>query len=533
MLWMQPTSRFSLAAVLLPVLAFSDAAPTNVVDLGYTQYKGNLTYPDTVAYLGLPYAEAPVGDRRFRAPLPLDTERVSREANGQVVTATTYPEPCILGSTGFGDLGGAGSEDCLKVNVYAPAGAQEGDDLPVLVYLYGNPSAFPLDHWVHQSPNVVIASIYYRLDSFGFLSVPEFSDNSVGDNNAGFQDQIQALKWVKQYIRAFGGDPSKVTISGESAGASSTELHLVAKEGEALFSQAIAQSVARAPVPQPEQQRPMFDFYTSKAGCGAEGIPVADRLTCLRNATVSALARAQETVMYNLSFAPVVDGKLITDIPSVSIINGDFANVPVIVGATSNETVSGGTNITAALKSFFPGLTSEDLEEYLQHYPSSEFECEQQRLADITGESELRCARDIIGLSVAKRNKAYTYRYNQPVPTANTTAVAHASDNWMMFRGTSTGFNGTTTFESQRPIDEALAAEMIAYWLSFVRSGDPNAYKLERAPEWPAFSAGRRTRIVLQEGNSTDVSGSVVEEEPQAEIDRCAFVASKSEHQQA
>lgn len=97
MLW---TSRFSVAAVLLPVLAFANAASTNVVDLGYAQYEGNLTYPNTVAYLGLPYAEPPVADRRFRAPLPLDTERVSREANGQVVNVTTYPEPCIQGSTG-------------------------------------------------------------------------------------------------------------------------------------------------------------------------------------------------------------------------------------------------------------------------------------------------------------------------------------------------------------------------------------------------------------------------------------------------
>ena len=122
-------------------------------------------------------------------------------------------------------------------------------------YVYGNPANWPFDHWIHQSPNVVVVSVYYRLDSFGFLSVPELAGGSLGDLNAGFQDQIQALKWVQQHIHSFGGDPTKVTINGESAGGSSVELHLVAHEGQKLFSQAIAQSVYRTPLPSPEQQR--------------------------------------------------------------------------------------------------------------------------------------------------------------------------------------------------------------------------------------------------------------------------------------
>jgi len=124
-----------------------------------------------------------------------------------------------------------------------------------LDYQFGNPMNWPFDHWIHQSPNVVIASVYYRLNSIGFLSVPEFSDSAYGDFNAGFQDQIQALRWINQYISAFGGDPSKVTINGQSAGASSVVLHMVARETEQLFSQAIPQSVYRTPLPTPEQQR--------------------------------------------------------------------------------------------------------------------------------------------------------------------------------------------------------------------------------------------------------------------------------------
>ena len=107
---------------------------------------------------------------------------------------------------------------------------------------------------MNQSPNVVIVSVYYRLSSFGFLAAPALRDTANGDLNAGFLDQVQALKWVQAHIGSFGGDPKRVTINGQSAGGSSVELHLVAHESAGLFSQAIAQSVYRTPLPTPEQQ---------------------------------------------------------------------------------------------------------------------------------------------------------------------------------------------------------------------------------------------------------------------------------------
>lgn len=118
-----------ILALFNGMLAQSSIRPT--VDVGYVTYLGNQTYPNTVAYLGIPYAEPPVGDLRFRATVPLNTTRVSEEANlnGEaVVNATYYPDFCIQGTTGAGDAGGAGSEDCLNVNIYTPYGAHEGDN---------------------------------------------------------------------------------------------------------------------------------------------------------------------------------------------------------------------------------------------------------------------------------------------------------------------------------------------------------------------------------------------------------------------
>ncbi|PIL29185.1 hypothetical protein GSI_09234 [Ganoderma sinense ZZ0214-1] len=537
-----------LAGLLGLAAGAGNSVAPNVVDLGYVKYRGNLSYPNTVAYLGLPYAEPPLGERRWRVPLALNTTRVSSEAEGQIVDLTTNPDFCIQGSTGAGDAGGAGSEDCLKLNIYTPAGAKKGDNFPVLVYIhgggyvYGNPANWPFDHWIHQSPNVVIASVYYRLDSIGFLTVPELESEGLGDLNAGFYDQIEALRFVKEHIASFGGDPSKVTIDGQSAGGASVELHLTANVGRDLFHQAIGQSVYRAPLPTPEQQRPVFNYYAEQAGCGSGS--VAAQIACLRNADVSALARAQDLVMYNFtgaynSFHPVLDGKLFTETPTISILSGNFANVPVIVGSTSNETLSGGSNITQALKAYFPGLTQTDLDQYLEVYPSSDFSNETQRFAVATGESDVRCARSIIGLAAAKRltTKAFTYRYNQRPSTqaANDTNVYHSAENWMMFRGTSTGFNGSTTFQPMTPQDDAFAAELIAYWLSFVRAGDPSTFRLARSPVWPAYTVQGKERIVLQEPRTenTSVSGSVAEQEPELETSRCAFVASKAVHQQA
>lgn len=100
-----------------------------------------------------------------------------------------------------------------------------------------------------------MVSVYYRLDAFGFLATPEFASGQLGDLNAGFLDQIEALRWVQNHISKFGGDPNQVTINGESAGGSSIELHLIASAGkENLFRGAIAQSVYRTPVPTPDQQ---------------------------------------------------------------------------------------------------------------------------------------------------------------------------------------------------------------------------------------------------------------------------------------
>lgn len=513
----------------------------NIVDLGYVRYLGNhtTTWPNSVSYLGIPYAEPPLGDRRYRAPLPLDTARVTREANGKVVDTRSYPNFCIQGAISTNDHGGAGSEDCLKINVYAPVGTKPNAKLPVLAYIhgggyvFGNPANWPFEHWIQQSPNVIIVSIYYRLDSFGFLSTPGLEDGKLGDLNAGFLDQIEALRWVQKHIDKFGGDPTKVTINGQSAGGSSIELHLIASSGkEKLFSGGIGQSVTRTPVPTPEQQQPLFDAFTQGAGCGRGTL--AQKMACLRSASISSLAIAQDNVSATLtgyhSFHPVVDKKVITDFPTRLIQNGIFRKVPIIVGSTTNETNARGPTIPDALHTYFPSITDDAISTLEETYPVSAFASTDLRQQILTGDISYRCTRAIMASAWdAAGVKAYTYRYNQPDPATGSSETGHAAENYMMFRGTHTGTNGTTEFSTFDTSEIAFSEELIAYWLSFVRTFDPNVHKLERAPVWGRYTAGGRNRIVLNEApdgaDVNAVSGSHVEIEEDEAAERCQVVA--------
>ncbi|TFK49488.1 alpha/beta-hydrolase [Heliocybe sulcata] len=527
-------------------LALGATLPGNVVDVGYVSYEGNQTYPNTVVYYNIPYAEPPVGNLRFRAPVPLNTSRVADSANGQVVDATMPRTFCIQGTLGDGDAGGGGSEDCLNVDIYSPYGATTGADLPVFVWIHGggesgNPADFPFDPWVNQSPNVVIVSIYYRLDSIGFLAHPDFvaSNGTLGDNNAGFLDQVQALRWISQYISYFGGDPNRVTIGGESAGASSVAIHLVANEGAQLFHGAVAQSVYRHPVVPPATKLDLFQYYATQAGCGSG--TSTEQMACLRNVSISALARAQDTVTYNYTgpyknFVPVLDGTVITDYPTRSVLRGEFARVPLLVGSVSNETLASGASISAALQSYFPALTPFDLAGYPYVYPASEFSSYDEQFRVATGNPTVRCARSIWGGAFSVTNSSWTYRYNtiSLTQSLSDTLVEHAAEISMMFGGTNTSFNGTTTYAPETPADLAFASELIAYWLSFVRSADPNTYKLARSPAWPPYTLDYRERIVLQRDpqNTTTVSGSYFEMEPVSETLGCAFSASQVDHEQ-
>ncbi|KAJ8072175.1 hypothetical protein PM082_015733 [Marasmius tenuissimus] len=519
--------------------------PENIVDVGYAKYRSTYRLGEySIGYLGVPYARPPVDERRFRSPVPLEVER--RKKNSAIVDVSNYPDFCIQGGRD-GLPGGAGSEDCLKVNVYKPVNATHESALPVMVffhgggYTFGNPRSFPFEHWINQSPNIIIVSVYYRVGSFGFLVPPiTNSETEDFDLNAGFHDQIEALRWVQRNIKSFGGDPDRVTIDGHSAGGSSVLLHLV-REGsssERLFSAAIAQSVYRVPVPKMEQQEALFDFYALDAGCGNGNI--SEKMSCLRKADVGALVKAQdaaETLAVFTSpyrfFRPVVDGKLILDYPTRLLMNSHFVRVPLLVGATSNETSLPEQDLETGLRWLYPALSDDDVAEFFEVYPAEQFGSFSERFRVTTGESVFVCARPLMARAFNEANTdVWSYRYDQPNPVLGSSVVAHSAESWMMFNGTKTGNNGTATFTPLNENQRAFSRELIAYWISFVRDYNPNTYKLDQSPEWPSYDVDLGSRqMVLHQGQDGD-SGSHVETEDAAVKKRCDFVYGKVDEEQ-
>ncbi|EGN99178.1 hypothetical protein SERLA73DRAFT_90445 [Serpula lacrymans var. lacrymans S7.3] len=368
----------------------SASGPT--VDLGYAQYQGSVnTTTDITSFLGIRYAAAPFGDLRFEAPQ-------SPPIVSGVQQAIAEPNECIQGPNSVGSTNPLAniskrevsqSEDCLFLNVYLPGSlpAQPIGDLPVIVWIHGGgyiqgaASAFDGADIIRDADyGVVVVLIQYRLGLFvGFLSGTAVKEN--GALNAGLLDQTFALQWVQDHISGFGGDPERVTIWGESAGAGSVYQHIVANQGNTqppLFRAAMTSSTFM-----PSQfyyndpyVEDIYNEVVSQANCSSS----ANQLSCLRNASTDTLITVNNNVAADAFYgtyvlAPVVDGTFIVERPTVTLGKG-LKNGDVLFSVTNTfegrEFVDSGLtmNITEYLAQLYPRLNAEQIAEaaYLYSY---------------------------------------------------------------------------------------------------------------------------------------------------------------------
>ncbi|KAF2471200.1 alpha/beta-hydrolase [Lindgomyces ingoldianus] len=353
------------------------------VDLDYAVYKGyNNATSGLNIWKGIRYAAAPIGDLRWKAPRTPPTNKTTQSATNFGPTCPqVYPAVPNVPNV-------PGDEDCLFLNVYAPANTSKLGKLPVLVWIHGG--GYGYGDGTQDMSSIISANkrgflgvtIQYRLGAFGFLSSSEVKAKGVV--NAGLLDQAFALAWVQSYISKFGGDPKKVTISGESAGGGSVMYHAMAKGGTlgtTLWQNGIAASpylVAQydfnATVP---TQR--FYAFSSAAGCGSSGAV----LDCIKAKDSATLQQANWNVgaaqTYGTwAFLPVTDYSYIQQLPSVQLkvkkVNGEN----MLVGNNANEgalfvppTISTLADLTAWLKVEFPNLSDEDIQAILDANPAS------------------------------------------------------------------------------------------------------------------------------------------------------------------
>ncbi|PVF95225.1 alpha/beta-hydrolase [Serendipita vermifera] len=515
-----------------------------VVDLGYAAYVGNATSPSgivnsTVTFFGgIPYVRPPLGNLRFRAPQRLDE---SVKQNRTVVSAQSWGPTCVQQPA----VEGVGVEDCLNLNIWKPSSAKPGDNLPVVVYIhgggffFGSSPQFPMYDWVAQSQKVIAVSMNYRLHLFGFLDGSAVRAD--GTPNAGLLDQRAAIEWVGRHISKFGGNPSQITISGESAGGAAVLLQATAYGGvrNPPFQRAIAQSIGLFPFPLDSEIEGVFNNVTTAAGCPSSG---AEAMACLRAAPLSTLIKSINNVKTNY-LAPTIDGPdgFIPDLPSRLISQKKFSRgLDVIAGHTSNDgqnwagnpaNLNSDADIVTTILKRYRHMTNATLTKVLEIYPSpdtpgSPFTTQYERMWTLMQETIFGCMDQWWAnatLSLGGRN-VYSYRFNVPNPITRATnpymGAMHASDVYYLFNGAT----GTVPFFAPFNITEVpVAKEIIGYWTSFTRNGNPSSYKQKYSPNWPNFLGARR--VVISEdlsANGTDTA-SVVETVPVGESTRCKW----------
>lgn len=430
-----------------------------VVDLGYAAFVGNSTSPTGITnssvtfFGGIPYVRPPLGDLRFRAPSQLD-ERYN--ASRTVTDARNWGPTCVQQPA----VEGVGVEDCLSLNVWKPRDAKADAKLPVVVYIhgggffFGSSPQFPMYDWVAQNPKIVAVSMNYRLHLFGFLDGVALRAN--GTPNAGLLDQRAAIEWVQRHISQFGGDPTDITIAGESAGGAAVVLQATAYGGvrRPPFKRAIAQSIGLYPLPLPAEIEGIFQNVTSAASCPSNG---TEAMACLRAAPLSTLIKSINNVRTNF-LAPTIDGPqgFLPDLPSKMITQGRFSQgLDVIAGHVTNDgqnfagnpaNLNSDADVVATIVKRYRHLTNATLEKILQIYPApsvpgSPFATQYERTWTIMQETIFGCMdQHWANATLARGSRnTYSYRFNVPNPVVRASnpymGAMHASDVYYLFNG--------------------------------------------------------------------------------------------------
>jgi para-nitrobenzyl esterase len=461
--------------------------------------------PGGYAFRGLPYAAAPIGRLRWRAPRP------ATDWNG-VRDATHFAPSCPQSTNAHVNPflpPGPIAEDCLYLNVSTPAlHSRGGGGRPVLVWIHGGgltqDAARNYDGSKLAADGTVVVTINYRLGALGFLSHPAFASRPGGPaGNYGWMDQHAALRWVQNNIRRFGGDPGNVTIAGQSAGGLSVLAHLASGGSRGLFQRAIVQSGAFALTQQSlADAKAAGEAFAASPGVGCQdqtaqclrGVPVADLVD---NFPVAAIPG-------------VVDGKVLTESIGTALAAGRFARVPILNGINHDEellfvaglgvAVSGGTfvgvperpvtaanyqtNIAAVL-----GVPPARAAAIAAEYPLAAYPLPLLAFTTLVSDANFACPALQVDRWTSTRVPTFAYQFNDDtaphplVPAGALPFATHSSELQYLFDLPNAPFPGTLN-----PDQEALASSMRTAWANFAASGDPSS----AAVPWPSFDDGAR-----------------------------------------
>jgi para-nitrobenzyl esterase len=493
-------------------------------------------------FLGIPYAAPPVGELRWKPPQPAASWDGVRECKEFGSACPQVRMPGKSGGVGLEKM----SEDCLYLNVWSPA-KDPSDKLPVMVWIHGGAfqlgaGSIPMYDGHHLAgKGAIVVTINYRLGPLGFLALPQLSQESPQGSSGdyGLLDQIEALKWVQRNIAAFGGDPGRVTIFGESAGAMSVLEQMVSPLSEGLFAGAISESglfldhgllmyAARSM----EQAQQIGLQYAE--GLGATG--ATDVLGAMRDLPVDELIKLDRIVQdgYFLpdpKFVPVVDGWVLPDQPLALWLQGKQHNVPLLLGSNQSE-----GNLFTLSNPFLKNMTVEEyrnkIHQYfgsyagqvLALYPVSQTEdikpqlSETDTLFDFTAVSKFAATQ-----AHASNPKTWLYRFSRARPH-DKNGACHGAELHYVFGNFKDYPDKSWTIEDLPELlirevkyddedlkgtlmdstDYKLSDAMMQYWVNFAATGDPNGDGLTA---WPAYDPAANLMIDLDSEITVEAVG--------------------------
>jgi para-nitrobenzyl esterase len=449
-------------------------------------------------FKGVPFAQPPVGDLRWKEPQPLKNWNGIRKADKFGPRAMQLP---IYSDMNFRSNGV--SEDCLYLNIWTPA-KSTNDHLPVLVYFYGggfmagDGSEFRYDGESMARKGIVAVTVNYRLGVFGFLAHPELTKESShhASGNYGLMDQSAALKWVQQNISAFGGDPKKITIAGESAGSSSVNAQMASPLSKNIIAGAIGESGSvlgkKSAISLSEAEQRGIQF--------AKDVN-AQSLAALRAIPAQQLLEA--TAKPGSRFPIDVDGYFLPKSPVQIYAAGEEAHVPLLVGWNSEERnyqsiLEQNTITEENYKSSVQKLYGNNADEILKAYAILNNEGVEQVATDLasdrfTGFNTWKWS-DMQTTTGMKNVFRYKYERGRPALRNNTenaqpaTRAVHSAEIEYAL-----GNLATNRVYDWQPDDYKISEVMQAYFANFIKTGNPNGVGL---PIWPAVKSGEPAEVM-------------------------------------
>ena len=470
-----------------PLAAFAASAPKVKTHSG--EVEGKVDGPVRV-FLGIPYAQPPVGDLRWKPPVPVAKWSGVRKATG-------FGSHCLQGRV-YGDMNfrdPGGSEDCLTLNIWVP---QSSKKLPVMVWIYGGgfvagTTSEARQEGIHLAQHgVIVVSMNYRLGIFGFFVHPELAKES-GHNaagNYGLLDQLEALKWVHENIAAFGGDPDNVTIFGESAGSFSVSSQMASPLAKGLFQKAIGESGAafsRSGLsfdPMPVRAEKDAKLASEKLGVST--------LAQLRAVPAEKLVQVFGNAPGAFAFGPDVDGYFLPESVPAIFAAGKQNDVALLAGWNHDEgsfevAFSPQKPTAESFKAIAQKDFGDKADEFLKLYPTDTPEHVRRSALDYASDRFISMSTWEWIEAQTKTGKQPVYRYRFDMtpapkdPNAPRMGAYHSAEIEYVF-----GQLDSKTDVTWTPDDRQVSLIMQKYWSNFAKTGNPNGAGL---PNWPPYDA--------------------------------------------